>query len=140
MGRGLVGQRDQVVVSTKAHPQGGGGPLTSQALRESVQLSLRRLQTDRVDVFHLHGVDIDLYEHCVGELVPELRASGLRGTCGSWPYQSVFEPTPATRCCWRRPSSTTCWDVVMVGVQPAQPQRTRPGVPTDSSSKTSASR
>ena len=114
VGRGLVGQRDQVVVSTKTHPQGGGGPLTSQALRESVHLSLRRLQTDRVDVFHLHGVDIDLYEHCVGELVPELQRLRIEGDLRFLAVSERFGADPG-HAMLQRALLDDCWDVVMVG-------------------------
>src|SRR5580658_9133201 len=73
VGRALVGHRDSVVLSTKAHPQTRDGPLSADGLRESVELSLRRLRTDRVDVFHLHGVTTTTYRHCVDVLVPELQ-------------------------------------------------------------------
>ena len=72
VGTALQGRRDRVVLSTKAHPVGGDGPLSAAELRASVELSLRRLRTDVIDVFHLHGVGVESYPHCVEVLVPEL--------------------------------------------------------------------
>jgi L-galactose dehydrogenase len=114
VGRALAGQRDQVVVSTKSHPQDGGGPLTARALRESVQLSLRRLRTDRIDVFHLHGVDVGLYEHCVGELVPELQRLRAEGALRFLAISERFGTDPG-HIMLQRALLDNCWDVVMVG-------------------------
>ncbi len=114
VGRGLAGHRDRVVVSTKAHPQGGGGPLTARALRDSVQLSLRRLRTDRVDVFHLHGVDVGLYEHCVDELVPELERLHAEGALRFLAVSERFGADPG-HTMLQRALLDDCWDVVMVG-------------------------
>jgi L-galactose dehydrogenase len=114
VGRGLAGQRDQVVVSTKAHPQSGGGPLTPRALRESVQLSLRRLGTDRVDVFHLHGVDVELYEHCLDELVPELQRLRSEGAVRFLAISERFGADPG-HTMLQRAMLDDCWDVAMVG-------------------------
>jgi len=72
VGNAISGRRDRVVLSTKALPAGAGGPLGATELRESIELSLSRLGTDYIDIFHLHGVLADQYTHCVDVLVPEL--------------------------------------------------------------------
>ena len=72
VGRAIRGKRDSVVLSTKALPVGAAGPMSAKDLRESLELSLSRLGTDYVDVFHLHGVLADQYAHCVEVLLPEL--------------------------------------------------------------------
>jgi aryl-alcohol dehydrogenase-like predicted oxidoreductase len=72
VGRAIRGRRDSVVLSTKALPAGAAGPMSAQELRDSLDLSLSRLGTDYVDVFHLHGVLADQYRHCVDVLLPEL--------------------------------------------------------------------
>jgi aryl-alcohol dehydrogenase-like predicted oxidoreductase len=57
----LRGRRDRVVLATKAgmpHPDAGDhSPLSPAALRASVDGSLRRLGTDRIDLFYLHQPD-----------------------------------------------------------------------------------
>jgi aryl-alcohol dehydrogenase-like predicted oxidoreductase len=72
VGRAIRGRRDSVVLSTKALPAGASGLMSAQDLRESLELSLSRLGTDYVDIFHLHGVLADQYGHCVDVLLPEL--------------------------------------------------------------------
>ena len=72
VGRAIRGKRDSVVLSTKALPTGAAGLMSAKELRESLELSLSRLGTDYVDVFHLHGVLADQYAHCVDVLLPEL--------------------------------------------------------------------
>jgi aryl-alcohol dehydrogenase-like predicted oxidoreductase len=61
LGAALEGRRDDVVISTKAALPLGGGPTdwgTSRArLISAVEKSLRRLRTDRIDLFQLHGYD-----------------------------------------------------------------------------------
>ncbi|ROS57656.1 aldo/keto reductase [Frigoribacterium sp. PhB118] len=61
LGRLLAGRRDEVVLASKAgmpHADAGGlPPLSAVALRASVEASLRRLGTDRLDLFYLHQPD-----------------------------------------------------------------------------------
>ena len=84
VGLGVKGRRDEVFISTKASPTGGGpgrdGELISpQALTESLEDSLRRLGTDHVDLFNLHGVTLPHYEACVETLLPELKRQRQAG-------------------------------------------------------------
>ncbi|MFC8433601.1 aldo/keto reductase [Streptomyces sp. NPDC057253] len=57
----LPGRRDKVVLATKAgipHPdQGESAPLSAAGLRAALEGSLKRLATDRVDIFYLHQPD-----------------------------------------------------------------------------------
>jgi aryl-alcohol dehydrogenase-like predicted oxidoreductase len=57
----LRGRRDQVTIATKAgipHPDAdGNAPLSPFGLRAGLEGSLRRLDTDRVDLFYLHQPD-----------------------------------------------------------------------------------
>lgn len=59
----LPAHRDAVVLASKAgmpHPDAGGNsPLSAEGLRLSVDGSLRRLGTDRLDLFYLHQPDRD---------------------------------------------------------------------------------
>jgi L-galactose dehydrogenase len=90
VGKALQGRRDEVIVSTKIQPRPpGGGPLLSpSALREGVEASLLRLRTDRIDVFHLHGVEVDTEVHSREQLLPVLR--DLR-TAGKIRFLAVSE-------------------------------------------------
>lgn len=72
VGRALVGRRDDVVLSTKALPVDGDRPITAERLRLSVEKSLGRLRTDRIDVFFVHGMRIADLQHARDVIVPEL--------------------------------------------------------------------
>lgn len=57
----LPGRRDRIVLATKAgmpHPDHGDhAPLSAAGMRAALEGSLRRLGTDRVDLFYLHQPD-----------------------------------------------------------------------------------
>jgi aryl-alcohol dehydrogenase-like predicted oxidoreductase len=61
LGQALKGRRDQVLISTKATFRSGGGPNDVGSSRfhliRSVEGSLKRLGTDYIDLFQLHGFD-----------------------------------------------------------------------------------
>ena len=73
---GLRGRkRDQVVLSSKRGLAADNGDrlLTGAELEAAVEASLRRLRTDYIDIYHLHGVGADQYAHARQELVPTLQ-------------------------------------------------------------------
>ncbi len=74
VGRALAGRRDEVVLSTKALPIDGDRPITAERLRLSVEKSLQRLRTDRVDLFFVHGMRVTDLQHTRDVIVPELLA------------------------------------------------------------------
>ena len=61
LGRALKGKRDDVVITSKVNQPVGDGPNDSRASRyhimREVERSLRRLDTDRIDVYLLHVFD-----------------------------------------------------------------------------------
>lgn len=61
LGEALVGKRNEVLISTKATFAMGDGPNDLGSSRyhliRSVEDSLRRLKTDYIDIYHLHGFD-----------------------------------------------------------------------------------
>jgi aryl-alcohol dehydrogenase-like predicted oxidoreductase len=82
VGRALEGRRDQVVVATKfgvvSHAGEGPGVLDSSPanIRTAVEGSLKRLRTDRIDLYYQHRVDPNTpIEDTVGALA-ELVAEG----------------------------------------------------------------
>ncbi len=79
VGEGLKGRRHEVFLSTKASAGRTGQLLSGDELAQSLDLSLRRLATDHVDVFHLHGVTPGQYDYCVSELVPRLKREQAAG-------------------------------------------------------------
>jgi aryl-alcohol dehydrogenase-like predicted oxidoreductase len=82
VGRALKGRRDDVVLATKfgfvSHSGGGPGVLDSSPgnIRTAVEGSLKRLGTDRIDLYYQHRVDPNTpIEDTVGALA-ELVAEG----------------------------------------------------------------
>ncbi len=60
LGHGIAGLRSEVVISTKAAQTGSEGkPLvfTKEVLTQKCNASLKRLQTDYIDIYLLHGAD-----------------------------------------------------------------------------------
>jgi aryl-alcohol dehydrogenase-like predicted oxidoreductase len=60
LGRALGGHRDEVLIGTKfgsAVGEGGTGGAAPGYVREAVERSLRRLETDRIDLYQLHRPD-----------------------------------------------------------------------------------
>ena len=61
LGEAIRGRRDQVLISTKAFFPTGPGPndmgTSRYHLRRAIEESLRRLGTDYIDIYHLHGFD-----------------------------------------------------------------------------------
>src|SRR4051812_11511253 len=73
VGRAIAGvKRDAVVLATKGTVRSGEAPLAGEEVVRSLENSLRRLGTDRVDVFQLHGMTRAIYTHAVEEIVPAL--------------------------------------------------------------------
>jgi aryl-alcohol dehydrogenase-like predicted oxidoreductase len=82
VGRALKGRRDDVVLATKfgfvSHAGGGPGALDSSPgnIRTAIEGSLKRLGTDRIDLYYQHRVDPNTpIEDTVGALA-ELVAEG----------------------------------------------------------------
>jgi aryl-alcohol dehydrogenase-like predicted oxidoreductase len=79
VGVGIRGRRDEVFLSTKSSPGRGQQMFTAAELSESLDGSLRRLGSDHVDVFHLHGIQPAQYDYCAEVLVPEMKRQQKAG-------------------------------------------------------------
>ena len=66
IGRWLAqgGRREQIVLATKAYNVMGDGPndrgLSAYHIRRACEESLRRLQTDHIDLYQMHHVELSL--------------------------------------------------------------------------------
>ena len=61
-----------VVVSTKCAMRRDGRLIRAEELARFAESSLTRLGLETIDVYNLHGVSLDDYDHCRDELVPAL--------------------------------------------------------------------
>jgi len=81
IGRHLGARRDAVVLSTKGgYGVDGVADWTGEAVRRGIDDALRRLRTDRIDVFHLHSCPRDVLDRqdIVGALDEASRAGKIR--------------------------------------------------------------
>jgi aryl-alcohol dehydrogenase-like predicted oxidoreductase len=83
LGKALAGRRDKVLISTKSAFRCGPGPNDVGSSRHhlilSVEASLRRLGTDYIDLYQLHGFDaLTPVEETLATLTDLVRAGKLR--------------------------------------------------------------
>lgn len=82
LGQAIKGRRDKVIISTKGTFRFGDGPndvgSSRYHLKRSVDASLRRLGTDRIDLYQLHGFDaVTPIEEVLGTLDDLVRAGKI---------------------------------------------------------------
>ena len=83
LGQAIAGRRDQVLISTKATFRLGDGPNDVGSSRfhliRAVEASLKRLGTDYIDLFQLHGFDaVTPIEETLSTLDDLVRAGKIR--------------------------------------------------------------
>ena len=114
---GLRGsRRDQVVLSSKRGLRSDDGDrlLTGAELEAAVEASLRRLETDHIDVYHLHGVSAEQYPHARDEVVPALQRMQAAGKVRFLGITERFGNDTEHRML-RDALDDGCFDVLMVG-------------------------
>ena len=74
-----MAQRDrgQIIISSKKRLRNEN--ITREQLRAGLQDSLRRLGTDYIDVYHLHGLRPEQYDYYAHEIVPEMQRLQRQG-------------------------------------------------------------
>ena len=83
LGKAIKGRRDSVIISTKATFRAGPGPndvgSSRHHLLRAVEAALRRLGTDYIDLFQLHGFDaVTPVEEALGTLDDLVRSGKIR--------------------------------------------------------------
>ena len=71
--------RDRVVISTKYHVNPGGAETTADEIVLGLDEALRKIDTDYIDVFHLHSLTLKSYEHARDVLAPALLREKEKG-------------------------------------------------------------
>src|SRR5258707_11619068 len=113
---GVVGKalktirRDQVVIATKAQIRNGAG---APELVASLDNSLRQMGTDYVDVFNLHGIELDEYDRAMS-VVPALIEQKQKGKIR---HIGITENpiNDFTNAMLKRAVNDPVWEVYMVG-------------------------
>ncbi len=67
------------MISTKSFIAQAGQPLSGAQVIANLEASLRRLRTDYVDVYHLHGLMPEDYDRAIAEIVPALKTAQAQG-------------------------------------------------------------
>ncbi len=129
VGEGLRGiPRDGYVLSTKFSYTKDGVMQPAEALEQSVDASLRELQTDVIDVYHLHGMRPEDYAAARDRFVPELIKMREKGKIRFIGITELFG-TDTTHQMAALALADDVWDVMMIGynlLNPSAAQRVLP--------------
>ena len=109
VGKAIKGRpRDSVVISTKSHAT------STQTILANLDNSLRQLDTDYVDIFHLHGLGPASYDKAMAEYVPALLREKAKGKLR---HLAVSEtgPRDPEHTMLARAVEEPCWEVFMLG-------------------------
>ncbi len=106
--------RDQVVISTKRFPPSPNTTNPAGELKKGLEQSLRKLKTDYVDIYHLHGITPEQYPYSLNTLAPALMKLREEGKIRCLGITEAFVPDSGHQML-HRAVKDGCWDVVMVG-------------------------
>ncbi len=109
--------RHQVILSSKVSLSEGAGSgqlKRPEQLEQSLEASLRRLNTDYLDIYHLHAVKLRDYDEIFTTLVPVLLTLRDQGKVRFLGITEGFVEDPAHRML-ERALQDPVWDVMMVG-------------------------
>ncbi|AMN38689.1 aldo/keto reductase [Rhodoplanes sp. Z2-YC6860] len=113
---GVVGKalksipRDKVVVATKAQIRNGAG---AKEVTASIDNSLKAMGIDTIDVFNLHGIELNEYDHAMS-VVPALLDAKQKGKIR---HIGITENpiNDFTNAMLKRAVKDAVWEVTMVG-------------------------
>jgi aryl-alcohol dehydrogenase-like predicted oxidoreductase len=116
VGKAIKGRpRDSVVISTKSHINrlDGTRPMTPADVVANLETSLKTLDTDYVDVFHIHGLLPAAYDRAMSEIIPALRREKEKGKLR---HIAVSEtgPRDPEHTVLRRAVEEPAWEVFML--------------------------
>ena len=109
VGKAIKGRpRDSVVISTKSHAT------SASVVLANLDNSLRQLDTDYVDIFHLHGLGPAAYDGAMKDIVPALLREKAKGKLR---HLAVSEtgPRDPEHTMLARAAEEGVWEVFMLG-------------------------
>lgn len=115
VGKAIRGvDRDSLVLSTKKGAFRKERPISAEEYGAGVEMGLKRLGVETIDVFHLHGTTLDQYGHVRNEILPVLermrQAGKIRYLAVSERFAVDYEHSLL-----RKAIEDDLFDVVMVG-------------------------
>ena len=115
VGKALAGvPRDAYILSTKKSLRQEDQWITAAELKAGLERSLKTLNTDYVDIYHLHGLLPDQYDYACSELVPALESLKEQGKIRFSGVTEMFGRDPQ-HAMLSRATQDPYWDVIMVG-------------------------
>jgi aryl-alcohol dehydrogenase-like predicted oxidoreductase len=115
VGKAIQGtSRDKLVISTKKTLPPADHAHPAEEVRRSLEQSLRALNTDYIDVYHLHGVEPKDYRFAKENLMPEMRRLKEQGKIRFIGVTEGFVQDPKHEML-QDSLKENLWDVVMVG-------------------------
>ncbi|NHN29555.1 aldo/keto reductase [Paenibacillus agricola] len=115
VGAGLQGlNRKEVIISTKYSLQKDKLLKKPEDFEKSVDASLANLQTDYIDIYHLHGVHLKDYAYAAEYLVPEMIKMREKGKIRFLGITEAFGTDPSHLMA-EQAVLDDCWDVMMIG-------------------------
>jgi aryl-alcohol dehydrogenase-like predicted oxidoreductase len=105
--------RDQIVIATKAWTPRRAGRSAADRIRSSLDNSLKELATDYIDVFQLHGVAPEAYDHAREVIAPILLDEQAKGKIRFLGVTETGSADPEHEMA-QRAVEDEVWDVVMV--------------------------
>ena len=115
VGEAIAGRpRSDIVISTKSFVVEGGRDLSAAEVQANLEASLRRLRTDYVDIFHLHGLTPQQYDRALAEIVPMLQRAKREGKLRHIAVSESSPRDPAHRMLARAVEDHV-WEVAMLG-------------------------
>ncbi|MDR0862221.1 MAG: aldo/keto reductase [Oscillospiraceae bacterium] len=130
LGQGLSGiKRDSYVLSTKFPYRGRDGVLGADDLRNTLENSLRALQTDYIDVYHIHAVTAADYPYVRDTLLPEMQRAQQLGKIRFLGVTEQFAVDTAHEML-QIALPENLFDVVMTGYNILNPSAARRVLPT----------
>jgi aryl-alcohol dehydrogenase-like predicted oxidoreductase len=114
VGQAIAGRpRDSVVISTKTHAKLDNKLRTPEVVEAAIDASLKRLRTDYIDVYNMHGVHPSAYPHTLEVLVPVLLRAKEKGKIR---HLAITENGPGDpdQTMLQRAVNDSCWEVIML--------------------------
>jgi aryl-alcohol dehydrogenase-like predicted oxidoreductase len=113
--------RSSVVLATKkAASDAADRPTSGAEYLRGIEESLRRLGTDHVDVYQIHALGLDEYDHALAEIVPAMQRAREQGKIRHIGVTEEFIRDPG-HAMLGRALNDDVWETVMAGMNLLNP-------------------
>jgi aryl-alcohol dehydrogenase-like predicted oxidoreductase len=125
IGKAITGMpREKLVISTKKTLPPPDHPNPEDEMRRGLEQSLKQMNTDYIDIYHLHGVEPKDYDHAEKRLMPVMRRLKEQGKIRFIGVTEGFVQDPRHQML-QDSLNEDIWDVVMVGFSLLNPSARR---------------